>query len=122
MPMKWTVGLVMAFMICSLICGVCEVASTETTDEVAILYKLLQPQVPEHSGIVGSAGAFITVGWNYIQTFWEMLWWDYSFFMKPAAEGGGPNEWAIIKYVIFWPLSVAAALSLILSLRGTSYA
>jgi len=54
---------------------------------------------------------FLSVGWNMIKALWEAFWWQYSFFQ---------GYWVIVKYAIFWPISVGLIFAIVMALRGVS--
>lgn len=107
MPSKasWTIGLVMAFVVLTLISGICEVTYMGS-DETNRIQMLLQPTIPAHSSFISGLVAYVTAGWDYIINLWGMFWFDYAFF-----TGG----YAIFRYIFFLPISIGLILSIILS-------
>lgn len=82
---KWLVGLMTIFIVFQVLCGLVEKTyGVETTR----LILLMKPSLSV----------------TYLQTFWDMLWFNYSFF-----HGG----WEILKYVLFWPISIGLVISFV---------
>lgn len=48
---------------------------------------------------------------DFMVAIFKMLIWDYAFL-----EG----TWAVVKYALFWPISLALIFSIIMAIRGTS--
>ena len=108
----WIIGFVMAFVIMSIIACVCEMDYLGE-GEISHLQQLMQPDFPDYKiPIIGPVAAFISVAWDYIRILWGMFWFDYPFF-----EG----SFAIVRYILFIPISIGVIVSLVLAtFRGVS--
>lgn len=108
----WIIGLVSAFVIFTIIACICEMNYIDEGD-MSKLQQLLQPDFPDYKvPILGQIAGFVTVAWDYIRILWGMFWWDYPFF-----TGG----WALVRYMMFIPLSIGMVVSLVLAtFRGVS--
>lgn len=63
-------------------------------------------------------GAGVTTGNNVLavwQSIWKALWFDYSFFYED--DGVTPNDWMIIRYIFFWPMTVGLLIEIIMAIR-----
>jgi len=81
--------------------------------EAGVFYRLLTGYKEiEFTNPLVAVGTFVSVGWEYVKAIWTMFWWNYAFF-----EG----TWGIVKYAIFWPISIGLIVSLVLAaVRGVS--
>lgn len=102
------------FIACSLLSGLLEWQYLGTS-QAGVFYRLLTDYKEiEFTNPLVAVGTFVSVGWEYIKTIWAMFWWDYAFF---------DGYWAILKYAIFYPISIGLIVSLVLSaIRGVSSA
>jgi len=81
---KWIIGLVTAFGVLTLICGLCE----------GVFFRSDVPTLLQ---------TLITFPWglsalkDWFGNLWSIFWFDYSFFH---------GDWVIFKYIFFWPISI----------------
>ena len=108
MKTSWFIGIIMLFGIFTVISGIIEM-NTMGSDDISILQSLMQPQIPEFTNPLGAVFAVVNVAWDYLQVLWDVLWFDYAFFQ---------GQWLYVKYLVFWPISVALVISLVFVLRG----
>lgn len=119
MSVKWPVFIIMMFVIGAVICSVIEftfvtsgtIYSQHTNNCMMTLMNSFNG-ISFTNPLVALSDILIGIG-SITQVFFQILLWDYSFF-----TGG----YEIVKYVVFWPLSIGFFLALMLSLRGTSSA
>lgn len=98
----------MLFGILTIISGIIELG-TMGAGELSTLQALMEPEVPEYTNPIGATAAYMTVAWDYMQNLWDILWFNYAFF-----EG----EWLLIKYIVFWPVSIGIIMTFIFVMRG----
>jgi len=109
MSIKWTVALMMAFVIFSLLAGVIE-QEYLGSNKVGLLQQLMTaPEVTTINNPLTVVFTFVKVLWNIVKVLWAAFWWDYAFFQ---------GYWVIFKYAIFWPISIALILALVMAVRG----
>lgn len=88
---KWLIGILMAFIVLTLISGVIE-GTYIGADEVTTLKDFVRPPLSSPSSMY----TWLT------ETLWTVLWFDYAFF-----HGG----WSIFRYAIFLPVSAGVVIS-----------
>jgi len=121
---KWTVALVTLFVLCALTCGILEyqfmavgITNAEGESEIVsgsgVLYDLMTVPRLDTSNPIGFAWSAVVITGSFVGALWNMLWFNYSFFT---------GAWSIVRMVVFWPLSIAMILSIILAIRGTTSA
>jgi hypothetical protein len=99
MRTSWIIGVVILFIMLSLVCGLVEnvyMGSSESTSPDARIQMLLSPNF--------SSISFI----DYVLNLWAMLWFDYAMF-----TGG----YSIVRY-LFMAVSAGMILSFFLAIRG----
>lgn len=113
MAVKWPVFIIMMYCIGVVVCGVIEYFyfTQGATDSLFNLMNSVHG-ISFTNPLTALTDILIGV-WSITQIFFHMLLWDYSFF-----TGG----FEIVKYIVFWPLSIGFFLSLILAVKGTSSA
>ncbi len=113
MSVKWPYGIIMIYAIGVIVCGVIEYwfFSQGATDSLFALMNNVQG-ISFSNPLTALFDILVDV-WAITQVLFHILLWDFSFF-----TGG----LAIIKYVIFWPLSIGFFLSFLFAVRGTSSA
>lgn len=79
----WIIGLVMAFVVLSVIAGICELTAPLSASAVSRVDVLMNPSFTNITGWLGNL--------------WSMLWFDYPFF-----EG----TWSLARYIFFMPVSI----------------
>lgn len=112
MKAGWIIGIAMAFVLLHIVMGVAEMSFVEA-DEVGKLQKLMEMGAPTQEGFLGFiVGAMSLVfSKDFYNILWEMMWWQYPSIFA------GPYE--ILRYVLFLPISVGVAVSLLLAaVRG----
>lgn len=109
---KWLIGLGTLFVVGTLLSGLLE-QQYFGSNEAGVFYRLLTSYKEiEFTNPLIALGTFVSVAWTYIKDIWAMFWWNYAFF-----EG----SWEIVKYAIFWPISIGLVVSLVLAaVRGVS--
>jgi len=83
------IGLVMAFVLLSIIASVCELSAPLSASAVSKMEILMNPSLTNVTGWIGNL--------------WSMLWFDYPFFDGP---------WALARYIFFLPISVGISVTL----------
>lgn len=111
MKTSWLIGLVMLFVILTVITGVMEMSYLGGA-EASRLQRLMQPDVPAYTNPLGAITAYVTATWDYIQNLWGIFWFDYPFFQ---------GSWAILRY-IFMAVSIGVIVSLVAVIRGVGSA
>lgn len=109
---KWVVFFTTLFIIGTLISGVMEMSYIGTT-QTGILYHLMNDfRGINLSNPITGAWTLISVGWSYIQNLWNVLWFNYAFFVGTAS---------IIRIALFIPISVGFVVTLIITfIKGGS--
>lgn len=102
----------MLFGILTLISGIIEM-NTLGAGEVSLIQRLMSPDIPEYSNPIGAVTAYMSVTWQYLEAFFDILFFNYSFFQ---------GQWLLVKYILFIPVSFAMVFSLIMMLRGVASA
>jgi len=113
MKASWIIGLWMLFIGGALLSGILEMQYLGGSESVSGVFNSLM-SVPSLANLnfLEIVGAVIGIVWNWIQAFWDMLWWNYAFF---------DDSWAIIKWILFYPLSVAMVVTTVMAIgRGVS--
>lgn len=77
---------------------------------VSTLEKLMAPEFSEMTNPISFVVGVFNIIWDYVGILWNMLWWNYAFFV---------GVWSIFKYV-GWCISLGIVVSLVLAIRGTS--
>jgi hypothetical protein len=109
MKTSWFIGMVMLFMVLSVIANICEM-NYLGAGEVSTMQKLMQPDIPAYSNPVGAVVAYITVAWDYIKELWAIFWFDYPFFT---------GSMQLVRMAIFMPVSIGIIISIVLAaIRG----
>ena len=85
---NWLIGIATLFVVLTLVCGVLE-GTYLGPGEIGLLKTLIT-----WPGIWGIP--------TWIAAAWHMLWFDYACFY---------GDWLILKYAIFWPISVGLVVS-----------
>ncbi len=103
----------MLFGILTVISGIVE-QTTLGAEEVGVLQAFMdKPEIPSFINPVGAVWALINIGWDYMQLFWDVLWFNYAFFQ---------GQWLYVKYLVFMPVSISVIASLVFILRGVGNA
>lgn len=107
MRTNWIVGFVMLFFIGTVISLTLELQylGTDTTDN---FLGLMRPDFGAYTNPLTAVGGFFIMVWSWVQAFWKMVWWDYSFFS---------GYWVGFKY-LGWTISIGIIFSLVLAVRG----
>jgi hypothetical protein len=113
MAVKWLVGIIMIYCIATLVCGIIEYSyfTQGSTDSLFSLMSSVQG-ISFSNPLTALFDILIGV-WTITQIIFHILLWDFSFFA---------GDYAIIKYIIFWPLSIGFFISFLFAIRGTSSA
>jgi len=139
---RWLIGLLMVFVLLTIVSNIVEQADMLTAAQVAEVQEMTTQQLtggkdPDTGGVITAGNNPLTV-W---QSIWKALTSEYSFWYKidctltesecaSAATYGVtgkwinstdccqiPNAWSIIRYVIFWPITVAMFVEIALVIR-----
>lgn len=113
MATKWLIGIIMIYVIGTLVCGVIEMTYLTQGATDTMFGLMTNIKGISFSNPLTALTDLLLDLWYITQLIFSIIIWDFSFF-----EG----EYAIIKYVIFLPLSVSFFVSFILAVRGTSSA
>jgi len=81
-------------------------AGTGMTDT---FFRMMRPSFGSFTNPLAAIGGFFIMVWAWIQAFWAVIWWDYSFLT---------GVWEILRY-FGWCLSIGVIVSLVLAVRGT---
>lgn len=112
MKTSWIIGIFTMFILLSLISGILEAQYLGgQEDQVDTFTKLMSPPSFTSMNPLNVLWTVVTIGWHYLTAFWDMLWFNYAFF-----TGG----WTIIKWIVFFPISIGVVFSFISLIRGTS--
>lgn len=113
MAVKWLIGIIMLYAIGTIVCGVIEYwyFTQGATDSLFGLMNSVQG-ISFTNPLTALTDILVSI-WNITQILFRILLWDFSFF-----SGG----FEIVKYIIFWPLSIGFFVSFIFAVRGTSSA
>jgi len=106
MKTSWVIGLIMLFIIMTVISGICEMTYLPATEE-SRLWVLLHPFEGFRSILDLPEMVF-----DWAVNLWGMFWFDYAFFQ---------NEWIIVKY-LFWSISIGLIWSILSTIRGVGSA
>lgn len=122
MAVKWLVGIIMAYVIGGIVCLVVEYIAFQhsggtyiTPEATNNLFGLINNVngISFTNPLTALTDILVNI-WAITQILFRILIWDFSFF---NAEG-----YSIVKYVVFWPLTIGFFVSFILAVRGTSSA
>lgn len=109
MSPKWTILILMVWLVLALLGGIIEGAYMGTNESSALNTLLNTPLVTSNNPV-----------WGFIQTIFDFDTWSalahMAFFDFAMFEG----TMAIFQWIFFFPLSIAFMLSLLLAIRGTS--
>lgn len=133
---RWIIGLIFIFMVCMLISNVIEQASPVSTREMTLLDAAVGFTTVEVNDPYTGIGAVVQAGLGVIEAIWNALWFNYSFWYNTEAgyteanceAGGGryldsglcqfPNGFMVIRYVLFWPMTIGFLFALAMALRS----
>lgn len=122
MATKWLIGIIMVYVIGGIVCLVAEYLAFQSSSSTYItqeatnnLYSLINSVegISFTNPLTALTDILVNI-WTITQVLFRILIWDFSFFNASGYE--------IIKYVVFWPLSIGFFVSFILAVRGTSSA
>lgn len=108
----WLIGIIMAFVIFTVVFGISEDAymGAEETSKLGVLMKPFM-QAGVIQGLLTAVGSLFSL--TFWDTLWAIFWWDY-----PSVFHGG---WLIFRYIFFIPLSFGVVFSIALAtIRGVS--
>ncbi len=117
MKMGWVVGLWMVFIGGAFLSGILEMqylSGSGSYSASSIFNNLMTvPAVPDTGllGFVETIGAIVVVTWNWVLAFINALFWNWTFLQ---------GSWAIVKWILLYPLSIGCVVSLVLAIRGSS--
>jgi len=111
MSIKWVIALMTGFVILSLLSGIIEMQYLEPGETGVLQTILTSPKVTTINNPLTAPFTFLSVAWNIIKALWSAFWWNYAFFQ---------GYWVIVKYAIFWPISVGLIVAIIMALRGVA--
>lgn len=113
MATKWLIGIIMLYVIGSLVCGVIEMTYFTQGATDTIFGLMTNIHGISFSNPLTALTDLLLDLWYITQLIFSIIIWDFSFF-----EG----EYSIIKFAVFIPLSISFFVSFILAVRGTSSA
>jgi hypothetical protein len=113
MAVKWLVGILMIYTIATIICGVIEYSYFSQGDTDSLFSLMNSVQGVSFSNPLTAVFDILVSVWTITQVIFNIILWNFSFFA---------GEYAIIKYVLFWPLSIGFFVSFLFAIRGTSSA
>lgn len=113
MSTKWLVGIITIYVIGCIVCGVIEYTyfTQGATDNLFGLINNIRG-ISFTNPLTALTDILLDI-WYTAKIIFSIILWDYSFF-----SGG----YEIVKYIVFWPLSIGFFVSFILAVRGTSSA
>ena len=111
MKQSWIIGIIFLFLGLQVISGIGEYTVFGDEETTFLSTLMTTPNLTESTGIAGDVFAWIGWGGDFIATLWSALWFDYSFFQ---------GQWALVRYIIFIPVSIGFILGIGLAMRGTS--
>ena len=104
--------LMTAFVVLTLMSAAIEQSTNADDTALQRLQTIMErPEVTEINNPLSFAITFAKKVWSVIKLIWKALWWDYAFFT---------GVWSIVKYAIFWPISVGMVFSLLIVMRGVA--
>ena len=89
----WVIGLVMAFVILSVIASICELTAPLSATAISRIEVLMNPNLTNITGWLGNL--------------WSMLWFDYPFLT---------GSWSLVRYICFLPISVGISVILAITI------
>ena len=111
MSIKWIIGLMTAFVILTILSGIIEMQYLGTSD-AGILHNIITaPKITTFNDPISIVVTLATATLNIAKALWQAFWWDYAFFQ---------GYWVIIKYALFWPISIGIIVAFLLAIRGVS--
>jgi hypothetical protein len=108
MKTSWFIGLVMAFVLLTIVFGVAEQQYLGSAG-LSRLETLFFANIGEATDFGGWVSLFISASWGWITNFWHMFWWNYA---------GLDGEWTIVKWVLLYPISLGIIASLVFARLG----
>lgn len=110
MDVKWVIGLVMIFIVGSLLSGVMEMQFLSGEgDQQAVITQLFSWANFSGSGFWDISETIIVATPQVIGAFFKMLVWDYAFF---------DGSYQIIRWVVCMPITAGALFGLFTVMRG----
>ena len=79
----WIIGLAMAFVLLSIISGICELTAPLSASVVSRVDILMNPSLTNITGWLGNL--------------WSMMWFDYPFLT---------GSYSLVRYIFFMPISI----------------
>jgi len=112
MKTSWIVGLFTLLFAMALISGVMEMVYLGSTEQ-SRLWALLHPQFVEFNNPLTFIVGFFNTAWSWLGNLFAVLSFDYAYFQ---------DEWAIVRWMIFFPISAGIVWGVVSMLRGSSSA
>ena len=119
MRITWVVGLAILWLLGTLISLTLEETyigqeaqydmNGNQVGTMSTLDQLMSPSFSEMTNPVSFVIGVFNVVWDYLKVFWNMFWWNYSFFT---------GVWTIFQYVGRC-ISLGVIVAFVLALRGT---
>lgn len=109
MSIKWMIGIVFCFVAFSLLCGIGEMTTFGEGEVTRLQVLVTAPNFTEVENVFEGITVLAAFTWDWVANFISMLLWDYSFFQ---------GQWAMVKYLIYFPVSIGIIWGLVSALRG----
>lgn len=111
MNIKWVIGLVMIFILGSMLSGIMELQFLSgDANQQSVIEGLFGWANISGSGLYGVAESIIVATPGVIGSFFQMLVWDYAFF---------DGSYQIIRWVVCMPITAGMLYGLFMVIRGS---
>ena len=109
MTIRWVIGLLMAFVLLTLIGNIVEGADALTAAQVAHMQEMTEMQIVEAKD--PDTGSVVTYGANPLSVYDAItsavtMDWAWLYDIDPATGEQTPNEFYIIWAAIYWPIMI----------------
>lgn len=108
---RWFIGMVMLFALCSIMANILEQSPDMLNEEQIEIIGDMATDSGEASVRAypeGGDASFVDLTRNFFVAAKKVLLWDYCWFT---------DEWLIVKYIVFWPISAGLLIALALTIR-----
>jgi hypothetical protein len=105
------VGIVMLFILMQFISGWMQETYGLSPAIASEQQQTLQPDIPQQTSLIGEIQAYVSIGYNYLQTAWSWFWFHPEMFT---------GSWSIIWWIFFFPMSAGMVIGIVFVLRGVT--
>ena len=132
---RWLIGIIMAFVLMTIVSNIVEKADIMTASQVAEIQAMSEHTLSDVKMDTGESFVTASTPLSALEAIWKAISADYSFWYRvdydttsaECEEVGGtwldgercqtPHPLIIIKYIVFWPISIAMFVELAFILR-----